>query len=150
MNLQYERIQQACEDLKLGAIAREWSAIADHSAAQDQSLADFLEALLKTEISARIGRTQSALLKFAGLPVLKRFEDYDFNFATGAPKNQLQGFLNAFAIFLKRSPSRLSLNSHPDNSASNQSPITNTPHNQSNKLGDNFKSFAKQVKLVGN
>lgn len=94
MNLQYERIQQACEDLKLGTIATEWSAIADHSAAQDQSLADFLEALLKTEISARIGRTQSALLKFAGLPVLKRFEDYDFNFATGAPKKQLQGFLS--------------------------------------------------------
>lgn len=94
MNLQYERIRQACEDLKLGAIATEWSAIADQAVAQDQSLADFLEALLKTEVAARTERTQSALLKFAGLPVVKLFEDYDFNFATGAPKKQLQGFLN--------------------------------------------------------
>ncbi|MBC6907191.1 AAA family ATPase [Saccharophagus sp. K07] len=94
MNLQYERIRLACEDLKLSAIATEWSAIADNAVAKDQSLADFLEALLKIEISARTGRTQSALLKFAGLPAVKRFEDYDFNFATGAPKKQLQGFLN--------------------------------------------------------
>lgn len=94
MNLQYERIRHACEDLKLSAIATEWSAIADNAVAKELSLADFLEALLKIEISARTGRTQSALLKFAGLPVVKRFEDYDFNFATGAPKKQLQGFLN--------------------------------------------------------
>lgn len=94
MNLQYERIRQACEDLKLGAIATEWSAIADRAISQDQSLADFLEALLKTEVAARTERTQSALLKFASLPIVKRFEDYDFNFATGAPKKQLQGFLN--------------------------------------------------------
>lgn len=26
----------------------------------------------------------------AGLPVIRHFEDYDFNFATGAPKKQLQ------------------------------------------------------------
>ena len=68
MNLQYERIRHACEDLKLSAIATEWSAIADNAVANDQSLADFLEALLKIEIAARTGRTQSALLKFAGLP----------------------------------------------------------------------------------
>lgn len=94
MNLQYARIQQACEDLKLGAIATEWSAIADRSVAEDQTLADFLEALLKTEVAARTERTRVALLNFAGLPIIKRFEDYDFNFATGAPKKQLQSFLN--------------------------------------------------------
>jgi hypothetical protein len=43
MNLQLQRIQHACEVLKLSAIATEWSAIADHSAAQGKSFADYLE-----------------------------------------------------------------------------------------------------------
>lgn len=92
MNLQYERIQQACEDLKLSVIATEWLAIAGNAVVKDLRLADFLEAFLKIEIFARISRTQSAPLKFAGLSVVKRLEDYSFNFATGAPKKQLQGF----------------------------------------------------------
>lgn len=100
MNLQYERIHNACQTLKLSAIANEWSGIADHAVRHEQSHADFLEALLKTETLARTERTQSVLLKFAGLPNTKRFEDYDFNFATGAPKKQLQSLLHL--SFLER------------------------------------------------
>lgn len=90
MNLQYDRIYQACNTLKLSAIATEWSAIAETIIAEDKTLADFLEALLHTETEAKVSRTQTTLLKFAGLPAIKRFEDYDFTFATGAPKKQLQ------------------------------------------------------------
>ena len=92
MNIQWQQIQQACEQLKLNAIASEWSAIAEGIVREDKSLADFLESLLQTEIEAKASRTQTALLKFAGMPAIKRFEDYDFTFATGAPKKQLQGF----------------------------------------------------------
>ena len=67
---------------------------------QDKSLADFLEALLQVELEAKSQRTQSALLQFAGLPAIKRFEDYDFNFASGAPRKLLQGFLSL--SFLER------------------------------------------------
>lgn len=90
MNVQHERIQDACLQLKLDAIATDWSAIADRSSAQEATLADYLERLLQVEIDAKAERTQSTLLKFAGLPAVKKFEDYDFKFATGAPRKQLQ------------------------------------------------------------
>ena len=89
MNLQLQRIQHACEVLKLPAMATEWSAMADHSAAQDKSFADFLESLLQAELDARLQRTREMLLKTAGLPAVKHFDDYDFRFATGAPRKQL-------------------------------------------------------------
>ncbi|OUS31090.1 AAA family ATPase [Gammaproteobacteria bacterium 45_16_T64] len=90
MNIQHERIQQACSALKLDAIANEWSALADKASARESTLADFLELLLQTEVDVKAERTQATLLKFAGLPSVKRFEEYDFKFATGAPKKQLQ------------------------------------------------------------
>lgn len=92
MNIQYERIHAACEQLKLNAIACEWSSIASTSVSQETSLADFLESLLTLEIQAKANRTQTALLKFAGLPAVKRLDDYDFKFATGAPKKQILGY----------------------------------------------------------
>jgi len=90
MNLQMDRINEACDTLKLNTLANEWSAIADTSAGTDNSLADFLEQLLTVELDARAQRTRETLLKFAGLPAIKRFDEYDFKFATGAPKKQLQ------------------------------------------------------------
>ena len=68
MNIQYERIQAICQQLKLHAISSEWPTIAGHMAKEESSLADFLEALLQAELDAKEARTQSALLKFAGLP----------------------------------------------------------------------------------
>ena len=35
-------------------------------------------------------RTREMLLKTAGLTAIKHFDDYDFRFATGAPRKQLQ------------------------------------------------------------
>jgi DNA replication protein DnaC len=90
MNLQMDKIQQTCEALKLNAIALEWPAIADKASGSDSSLADFLEQLLQVEIDDRMHRTRGMLLKFAGLPSIKRFENYDFKFATGAPRKQLK------------------------------------------------------------
>lgn len=90
MNLQMDRIRDSCETLKLNTMAVEWSAIADTAAGTDNTLADFLEQVLAVELEARRQRTRETLLKFAGLPAIKRFEDYDFKFATGAPRKQLQ------------------------------------------------------------
>lgn len=90
MNLQMERIRHYCDSLKLPAIANEWPALAQQAANGETSFADFLEQLLRTEQEARAQRTRETLLKLAGLPALKRFEDYDFRFATGAPRQQLQ------------------------------------------------------------
>lgn len=93
MNLQIERIQQVCEQLKLPSIGLEWPALADQAIRAESTLADFLETVLRVELEARAQRTRDTLLKFAGLPALKHFEDYDFKFATGAPRKQLQALL---------------------------------------------------------
>jgi len=90
MNLQMQRIAHACEELKLPTIGNEWSALADRIAQENGSIAQFLDALLQLERQARMGRTQEMLLRMAGLPIIRHFEDYDFTFATGAPRRQLQ------------------------------------------------------------
>lgn len=90
MNLQMQRIQHACDALKLQAIASEWPAMADRAAANHATLAEFLDELLKVEMHARMLRTQGVLLKMAGLPSIKHFDDYYFRFASGAPRKQLQ------------------------------------------------------------
>ena len=94
MNLQMQRIQAACLELKLSAMAIEWSAIADRCAGQNASMAEFLEQLLQLELDARMLRTRETLFKLAGLPAIKHFADYDFRFATGAPRKQLQELTN--------------------------------------------------------
>lgn len=94
MNLQHARIQEACCALKLSTIANEWAAIADTSTSPDCTLADFLEKLLGVEKDARLQRTQDMLRKIAGFPGFKTFEDYDFKFATGAPRKQLNELMS--------------------------------------------------------
>lgn len=89
MNLQHDRIKAACATLKLDTMSAEWSAVADRCAAQEGSLADFLEQLLDLELAARRDRTRETLLKFAGFPSRKLLEDYDFKFASGAPRKLL-------------------------------------------------------------
>ncbi len=90
MNLQDERIQAACEALSLNAIANQYPAIAQDSADNDASHADFLEQCLKAEQDERRGRSRAMLTKFAGFPSIKLIDDYDFKFAAGAPKKTLQ------------------------------------------------------------
>jgi DNA replication protein DnaC len=90
MSLQPERIAQLCELLKLPAIHSEWPAFAQRAAQQESSFADFLEAVLGAERSARTERVRQTLLKLATLPGVKTLESYDFTFATGAPRAQIQ------------------------------------------------------------
>jgi DNA replication protein DnaC len=90
MNLQPERIAQLCELLKLPAIHAEWPAFAQRAAHEESSFGDFLEAVLTAERSARTERVRQTLLKLATLPAVKTLESYDFGFATGAPKTQIQ------------------------------------------------------------
>lgn len=90
MNLQHERIADLCRQLKLERVATEWSALAQQSAEGDHSFADFLEQLLNAESQARMERTRATMLKLATLPAVKTLEQYDFAFASGAPRAQLQ------------------------------------------------------------
>lgn len=90
MNLQHERITQHCHALQLDTLASAWSGVAAHTAAQEASFADFLEQILVCERDARRERSRAMLLKMATLPAVKTLEQYDFKFASGAPRSQLQ------------------------------------------------------------
>lgn len=90
MNLQHERIGELCRALKLEKTACDWPALAQQAASEEASFADFLERLLLGERDARTERTRATLLKLASLPAVKTLEQYDFRFATGAPRAQIQ------------------------------------------------------------
>lgn len=90
MNLQHERINELCAELKLERICVEWSHLAQQAASNEASFADFLEQLLKAEREARAERSRQTLLRMATLPAVKTLEQYDFAFASGAPRAQLQ------------------------------------------------------------
>lgn len=90
MNLQAQRIAHACEQLGLFTTPSCWHDIAKQNLKKDGTYGDFIEALLQEELKSKDTRTQNTLFKFAGLPQIKTLEDYDFNYASGAPKSQLQ------------------------------------------------------------
>ena len=90
MNLQHERIGLLCERLKLERVAADWPHLAQRAAEGQESFAEFLERLLTAEADAREERKRSILLKLATLPAVKTLEDYDFGFASGAPRAQIQ------------------------------------------------------------
>src|SRR5690606_41635495 len=77
------------DDLGLDRVAAEYPAIAQRAADQSHSFSDFLEQLLTTEIAGRHERARNTLLMLATLPAIRTLEDYDFGFATAAPKVQI-------------------------------------------------------------
>jgi DNA replication protein DnaC len=89
-NLQQARIEHLCQALKLDRVAAEWPGIAQHAAQEEATHADFLERVLGAENQARIERQRTTLLNLATLPSIKTLEEYDFAFASGAPKTQIQ------------------------------------------------------------
>lgn len=90
MNLQHERIGHLCEQFKLGRIGTDWPHLAQSAASEESSFADFLERLLRFESEARAERVRQTLMKLATLPTVKTLEQYDFGFASGAPRARIQ------------------------------------------------------------
>lgn len=89
--LQHERITALAGELKLTALADSYGPIAQAAAKKkDASYADFLEEVLRAEREARRVRSREMLTRTAGFPAMKTLEAYDFAFATGAPRAQIQ------------------------------------------------------------
>ncbi|WP_068465385.1 IS21-like element helper ATPase IstB [Hyphomicrobium sulfonivorans] len=89
--LLHERIAALAGELKLTALPDSYGAIAQSAAKRkDASFADFLEEVLRSERGARRIRSRQMLTRTAGFPALKTLEEYDFSFATGAPRAQIQ------------------------------------------------------------
>jgi len=89
MNLQHDRIQALCEQLKFACLQAEWPAVAQDAAREQISFADFLERLLGAEAKARQERKVSTLMKLATMPAIKTLEQFDWSHAGGAPKAQI-------------------------------------------------------------
>lgn len=90
MNLQQERIAQLCQQLKLESVATQYPTLAQEAVRDELPYSDFLEKLLERESRIRLERTRETMLRMAGFPAIKTLEDYDFTFACGVPKTQIQ------------------------------------------------------------
>ena len=90
MNLQHQRIETLCELLQLPALRQDWSTLAQRAADTEASFADFLEQSLDCERAGRDLRRKDMLMKIATLPSVKTLEQFDFQFASGAPRTQIQ------------------------------------------------------------
>jgi DNA replication protein DnaC len=89
--LQHERIKTLAQALRLHALPELYGAVAQSAAKRkDASYADFLEEVLKGERDARRMRAREMLTRIAGFPAIKTLEAFDFSFATGAPRQQIQ------------------------------------------------------------
>jgi DNA replication protein DnaC len=100
VNIQHERIDALCQQLRLATLGQSYVSLADTAARKKLSLTDFLEELLKTELAARQGRTRAMLAKLAGFPVIKTLEQFDFAFAPSVPEPQVRDL--ASLAFIER------------------------------------------------
>ena len=100
MSLQAERIESLCDTLGLPGLMADYEALAQRAAEAETSYSDYLEQCLRSEHLARQQRTRSVLLKMSGFPSIKQLDDYDFTFAVGAPKKQIESL--AALSFIQR------------------------------------------------
>jgi DNA replication protein DnaC len=84
--IEFERIGELCERLGLGTMATHVAHVADEAARKQLSFQEFFEQLLQAEYRERQERTRALLTRTAGFPGIKTIDQYDFEFATGAPK----------------------------------------------------------------
>ena len=96
-----ERIGDLCQRLSLGTMATHLPHVAEEAARNELSFQDFFERLLQAEYRERQERSRTQLTRMAGFPAIKTLEQFDFDFATGAPK-QLLKELSSLA-FVERS-----------------------------------------------
>ncbi|GAO97656.1 transposase/IS protein [Caedimonas varicaedens] len=90
MNLQYQRLQEMCDSLKLISVAQGYSDLAQDAVKNQVSYTDFLEKLLEAEIKERQRRSQRILTKIAGFPAIKTLDDFDYSFAGSIKKQPLK------------------------------------------------------------
>ena len=89
-DLQHARLAELCAELRLGAIPDLYGALAQNAVAKDVSYAGFLEEVLRGERDARRTRAKAMFARVAGFPAIKTLHGFDFGFAIGAPRQQIQ------------------------------------------------------------
>ena len=88
--LLHEQISHLCGAFKLNTISNLWSSVADQCVSENKSYGEFLLALLESEQRHQDERIRAMFGQMAGFPSHKSLNDFDFKFATGVPKQQVQ------------------------------------------------------------
>jgi DNA replication protein DnaC len=86
-------ISQACIELNMPGILESYQSIADECGKLKASYSEYLEQILKYELSAREQRSKEMVLKMAHLPILKTLEMFDFS-SSNVNKMQVQELSN--------------------------------------------------------
>lgn len=89
MDIQAQRIRASCALLGLERVPEIYPVIAEASIKAEQGFADFLESLLKEEVSGRQLCNRTLLTRIAGFPVIKTLDSFDFKFASEIPKARI-------------------------------------------------------------
>ena len=89
MSLQLARISELASQLQLPGIDNNVSELAQQAASQEWDYLTFLEKVLQCEEQARHQRKQSMFTRMAGFPVIKTLDGFDFTFASGGPRKQV-------------------------------------------------------------
>jgi DNA replication protein DnaC len=89
-DLQHARIAELCAELRLGAVPDLYGALAQNAVTGGASYAAFLEEVLRGERDARRARAREMFARVAGFPAVKTLDGFDFAFAKGAPRAQIQ------------------------------------------------------------
>jgi DNA replication protein DnaC len=71
-------------------LTEHYPAIAQAATTKEHSYTEFLAQVLAAEVASRQIRTRATLARMAGFPAVKTLEGFDFEFAAGAPKGQIQ------------------------------------------------------------
>lgn len=98
--IELERIGDLCQKMAMGTLATHLAHAAEEAVRKDWSYQEFFERILQAEHRERQERSRVQLTKTAGFPAIKTIEQYDFTFATGAPKSLINE-LNSLA-FIER------------------------------------------------
>lgn len=88
-----DKIKELSKELKLGYLMINANKIIEEADVNDSSYQDMLLSILENEIDLKDKRAQERRLKFAGFPVIKKIEDFDFNFQKSITKKQINRLL---------------------------------------------------------
>jgi len=88
-----DRIKELAKELKLGYLNINADKIIEEAGIKDSSYQDMLLSILESEIDLKDKKAQERRLKFAGFPVIKKIEDFDFNFQKSITKKHINRLL---------------------------------------------------------
>lgn len=88
-----DRIKELAKELKLEYLDASVDKIIEEASINDSSYQDVLLSILESEIYLKDKKAQERRLKFAGFPVIKKIEDFDFNFQKSITKKQINRLL---------------------------------------------------------